>query len=108
MLLLRKKRKNARKDLIDALEAVEVIRRAEDADELFTFMGYAFGVAYEKVQSGKLSRATGRTIMELAEAVKDARLRMLSSGVWGDSPDQDYEEEEEGEPEKAPEEEGEQ
>ena len=74
-MILRGK-KDSKKELVEAFEAVELIRNASDVESTYLLVGYAFGVVCEKMDAKRLSKKTGKVVMKVAEAV-GVRQRMI-------------------------------
>lgn len=70
-------RKNSRRDLREAYRATEIIQTAETPRDADILTGYAIGIIEEKLNNGKLTRATADAIEEMAEAVGEEVRREL-------------------------------
>lgn len=70
-------RKDTRRELTRAFEAVEAIRTAETVRDADVMTGFAVGVAYTKAAERKLSYKTSETIARLAEAVGETQRKRI-------------------------------
>lgn len=68
---------NSRRDLREAYRAAEQIQTAETPRDADMLTGYAIGIIDEKVNNGKMTRATADAIEEMVIAVGEGVRREL-------------------------------